>query len=301
LDSEPGVPGLRYGYAALDLERPAVAVYEHYPVTVKSSVQQFGADYIVLRGNDDLHIQFTGAITIPLLDVSPHSGHSFWWSNRTDESLTTLTRLFDLSGISSGDPVTLTYWTWYDIEQGYDYATLEVSTDGGGQWQILSPPAGTGANPHGNNPGWGYTGRSGDPPGWVQETVDLSPYAGNKVLVRFAYLTDEAVTGTGFALDDVSIPKIGYADGVEGGESGWEPAGFVRSDHLVPQRYLALLIRLGQEGTGKVSVERLPVEENALAEWTVPLGSEGGREAVIVFSGLTPLTPHPALYQLRIE
>jgi immune inhibitor A len=301
LDSEPGVDSPRYGYAALDLERPAAAVYETYPATVEASVQQFGADYILLRGSNDLHIRFTGAVTTSLLDVLPHSGSSFWWSNRADESLTTLTRSFDLSGISNAEPVTLTYWTWYDIEQGYDYATVEVSADGGKQWHILPSSSGTDDDPHGSNPGWGYTGQSDHPPRWMQETVDLSPYVGGGVLVRFAYLTDEAVTGMGFALDDISIPKIGYTDDVEGGESGWESAGFVRSDHSIPQRYLALLIGLGEIGSSQVSVERLPVGENNLAEWTAPLGSEGWREAVIVLSGLTPLASYPAPYQLRIE
>ncbi|MCP3884407.1 MAG: hypothetical protein GY700_02825, partial [Propionibacteriaceae bacterium] len=220
------------------------------------------------------------------------------WSNRVDESLTTLTRAFDLSVVSDTNPVTMTYWVWYDVEPGYDYATVEASTDGGERWQTLTTPSGTSDNSHGNNPGWGYTGQSGDPPGWIQETVDLSPYAGGEVLVRFAYLTDEAVTRVGLVLDDIAIPRIGYTGDAEE-RGGWEPDGFVRSDNLVPQRYLALLIGLGTNS--QVTVERLPVGEDGLAEWTVPLGSAGWREAVIVLSGTAPLTTHPALYQLAIE
>ena len=303
----------RYGYATLDLERPApAAIYEDYPVTVAPVVQQFGADYILLRGDDDLYVQFTGATATPLLDLSPHSGRTFWWSNRADESLSTLTRAFDLSDV---EQATLTYWTWYDIEAGYDYATVEISTDGGERWQAVSTPSGTYDDPHGNNPGWGYTGASGGPPGgtagdqpqhvgpgWIQETVDLSPYAGGEVWVRFAYLTDEAVTGAGLVLDDVAIPEIGYADDVEAGEGGWEPAGFVRSDNFIPQRYLALLIGLGGGPEDEeVTVERLPVEKDQTATWTVPLGSEDWHEAYLVLSGLAPLTAHPAFYQLVIE
>ncbi len=321
LDSQPGIDAPstgsghapRYGYTTLELERPApAATYEDYPVTVEASVQQFGADYILLRGDDDLRVQFIGAATTPLLDLPPHNGRYSWWSNRADESLTTLTRAFDLSNV---EQATLTYWTWYDIEAGYDYATVEVSTDGGERWRVLSTPSGTDDNPHGNNPGWGYTGQSGDSsggtagdqpqhvgPGWIQEAVDLSPYAGGKVLVRFAYLTDEAVTGAGFVLDGLAIPEIGYADDVEMGEGGWKPAGFVRSDDFVPQRYLALLIGLGGgPGDEEVTVERLPVEEDQTANWTLPLGSEGWREAVLVLSGLAPLTTHPAFYRLTIE
>jgi hypothetical protein len=294
LDSETDDPF--YGYATLDLERPALAAdYTTYPVMLDGSVQQFGADYIRLHGNADLHVRFTGATATPLLPLLPHSGQHVWWSNRADESLTTLTRAFDLTGVPSA---TLTYWAWYDLEPGYDYVSVQASADGGTTWQTLTTPSGTDDNPHGNNPGWGYTGQSGDPMGWLQETVDLTLYAGGQVLLRFAYLTDEATTGLGFALDDVAIPAIGYADDVEVGEGGWEAAGFLRSGNLVPQRYLALLIGLSD---GAVTIERLPVGDDQTAEWTVPLASRGWREAVLVLSGLAPLTAEPALYQLAIE
>ena len=280
------------GYATLDLERPALAaIYEEYPVAAESSVRQFGADYILLRGDDDLRVQFTGATATPLLNVLPHSGRTFWWSNRADESLTTLTRAFDLSGV---ERATLTYWAWYEVEPGYDYVTVEISSDGGERWQMISTPSGTDADPHNNNPGWGYTG---DSEGWVREEMDLTPWVGEEALVRFAYLTDEAVTGAGFVLDDVAIPEIDYADDVEAGEGGWQAAGFAQSDNFVPQRYLALLIGLGET----ITVERLAVEPDQTAEWIVPLGSENWREAVLVFSGLAPLTTNPALYELRIS
>ncbi len=296
VDAQTDAFPARYGYDTLELHRPVpAATCDDYPFTLDASVQQFGADYVLLEGSDDLQVQFTGAQLTPLLDTSPHSGDFFWWSNRADESLTTLARAFDLSAT---EKATLTYWTWYDIEAGYDYATVEISTDGGERWQVLSTPSGTGDDPHGNNPGHAYTGRSGDPPGWVQETVDLSPYTGGRVLVRFAYLTDEANIGTGFVLDDIAIPEIGYADDIEGGENDWQSRGFVRSNNQVPQRYLALLI--GVTGD-RVTVDRLAVEPDQTARWTAPLGSEGWTGGILVISGLTPHTPYPALYQLRIE
>jgi hypothetical protein len=288
-----GTPGsaARHNYGALNQVRATPAeVHESYPATVEQSVHQFGADYVVLKGDQDLHLRFSGETATPLLDLVPHGGQGFWWSHRADESLTTLTRSFDLSGV---ERATLTYWAWYDIEDGYDYATVEISTDGGGGWQMLHAPSGTDGNPYGNNPGWGYTGRSD---GWIQETIDLSPYVGSQVLVRFAYLTDEAVTKTGFLLDDIAIPEIGYVGDAEE-DGGWETAGFVRTNDLVPQRYMVLLIGVGET----VIVERLEIQEDQTADWTVPLGTEQWREAVLVVSGLAPLTTHPALYRIEIE
>jgi immune inhibitor A len=281
-----------YGYTTLDIPQPALtAVYESYPVAEELSIQQFGADYILLHGDSDLRVRFSGTTATPLLNLSPHSGRTFWWSNRADESLTTLTRGFDLSGVAAA---TLAYWAWYDVEEGYDYVTVEVSTDGGGSWHLLSTPSGTDANPHGNNPGWGYTGSSD---GWAQEIIDISPYAGGMVLVRFAYLTDGTVTGAGFALDDVAIPEIDYTDDVEGGDGGWQMTGFVRTNDLVPQRYMVLLIGLGDT----VTLQRLPLQDDQTGEWTVLLGKKELREAVLVVSGLAPLTTHPAPYRLEIE
>jgi immune inhibitor A len=291
LDSVPGGDA-RYGYDTLDVAQPALAaIYDSYPIAEELSVRQFGADYILLRGDEDLHVRFSGVTATPLLDLTPHSEHTFWWSNRADESLTALTRAFDLSGV---DGATLTYWAWYDVEEGYDYVTVEASADGGASWQVLHTPSGTDADPHGNNPGWGYTGSSA---GWIQEAVDLSPYAGGGVLVRFAYLTDGIVTGQGFALDDVAVPEIGYSDDVESGDGGWQTAGFVRTNNLVPQNYLVLLIGLGDT----ITVTRLPVQDDQTGEWTVLLGREDLREAVLVISGLAPLTTQPAPYRLEIE
>ncbi|RME27072.1 MAG: hypothetical protein D6800_05505, partial [Candidatus Zixiibacteriota bacterium] len=89
---------------------------------------------------------------------------------------------------------------WYDIEQDWDYAYVEVSTDG----QNFTPLAGnvtTNTNPNGNNRGNGITGASGS---WVQGLFDLSAYAGQDVVVRFSYFTDGYVTGEGFYVDDIS-------------------------------------------------------------------------------------------------
>jgi len=58
-----------------------------------------------------------------------------------------------------------------------------------------------------------------------------------------------------------------------------------------------LLIGLGDT----VTVERLEVRESGTTEWTVELDSEGWREAVLVVSGLAPLTTYPAPYRLTIE
>ena len=72
------------------------------------------------------------------------------------------------------EPLTLTYWTWYDIERDYDYLYLLASLDGE-KWDMLNTPSGTMIDPTGNNFGQAYNGMSGGSgkARWIQEQVDL--------------------------------------------------------------------------------------------------------------------------------
>ena len=71
----------------------------------------------------------------------------------------------------------------------------------------------------------------------------------------------------------------------------------MRSDNSVPQRYVALLIGLGDQ----IVVQPLALEEAQVARWEVPLASASWREAILVISALAPYTTEPASYSLVIE
>jgi len=124
----------RYGYDEID--PPAFNIettyrkYD-YPVSESSTVHQHGTDYVELYGET---FRFTGSSQVGLVNTTAHSGQYVWWSNRGDDSDMTLTRPFDLSSVSEA---TLEFWTWYDIEEDWDYAYVEVSTDGGNRGQCL--------------------------------------------------------------------------------------------------------------------------------------------------------------------
>ena len=176
------------------------------------TVHQFAADYIEV--DEPGTFAFDGAETVPLLADQPHSGSGQWWSARGDSIDTTLTREVDLTGV---DSATLHFWTWFDIEKWYDYGYVEVSTDGGETWQVLPGRQTTEEDPVRQAYGPGYTGKSGggDTPEWVEESIDLSAFAGQKVLLRFEYVTDGGLNTPGWAIDDVSIPEIGLSDDAE--------------------------------------------------------------------------------------
>ena len=260
--------------------------------TAGRTVNQYGVDYIRIDCAGNYSLKFEGATSTRLLPADPHSGNYAFWSNKGDESDMTLTHIFDLTSVSSS--VNMSYWTWYDIEKDFDYVYVEASTDGQ-HWDILTTPSGTSSNPNGASYGWGYTGQSN---GWIQESVDLSKYAGKKVSVRFEYLTDPAVNGEGFMLDDVSVPAIKYSTDFETEDTSWQTAGFARIENTVPQTFRLALITQSSSGT---KVQVIPVAADQTASVPLTIGQNGTQDAVLVVTGTTRFTRLVAPYQFSIH
>ena len=179
-------------------------------------VSELGKDPFVLRmeqselwgGENTLN-----AIKINLPDKEfyindPYSGVLEWFGGKADEIDTTLRRSVDLSGVTHAE---LSFWTWYEIEDNWDFGFVQVSMDGGFTWTSL-PVDGTtmDAVPDAmetiatNLPG--FTGSSG---GWVFKTFDLEPYLGQMIDLQFRYMTDWGTTFAGFYLDDISVTGDG--------------------------------------------------------------------------------------------
>ncbi|MFZ5920291.1 MAG: hypothetical protein ACOYY3_04475 [Chloroflexota bacterium] len=255
------------------------------------TVHQYGADYIEITCRGDFTLSFTGSTQAKLLPADPYSGRYAFWSNKGDESTMTLTRRFDLTGVSG--PVGMTYRAWYDIEEDYDYLYVEASLDGQ-NWELLITPSGTPDDPTGNSFGWAYNGKSG---GWIEESLDLSAYAGQQVYIRFEYVTDTAVNDEGFLLDDVAVPAIGYFSDFESDDGGWEAAGFARIQNALPQTFSLALILKGDGGT---RVEYLPLAADQTAKIPLSLGGEVDG-AVLVVTGTNRFTRELASYRFEVR
>ncbi len=287
----------RYAYTSYRGTPPAEATdtVNSCPLAdVTRDVHQYGVDYLQFKCPGSYTIHFEGSIQTPLLPQDPHSGNFAFWSNKSDESDMTLTKTFDLTDYSA--PLSFSYWTWYDVENGWDYVYLEASTDGA-NWHILSTPSGTSNNPQGNSYGWGYTGASGGStsPVWVHETVDLSQYAGQNLSLRFEYVTDSNVTGEGFLLDDLSIPELGYSTSFEADNGGWQPEGWAHIQNVLPQTYSLALISMGDTTT----VQNITLQPNITADIPFTVGG-GVDEVVLVVSGTTRFTRQLAPYRYSV-
>ncbi len=294
--NDPSLAEGQWGYSLDGINLPAPKLTEShadFPVETEGKVQQYGVDYIELTFNAPLSIRFSGPITASLLNNKAHSGTYQWYGNRGDNSDTTLTRLFDLRPLKEA---TLEFWTWYDIEPDWDYAYVAVSTNGGVNWDILPATSTVNTNPSGNAYGPGFTGASGE---WVQETVDLSPYAGQEILLRFEYITDDAVNHPGFAVDNISIPQLGYMDDVEQGNGEWQAEGFFRTDNILPQRFTVQLIEF--DGDGKAKISQMQLDENNTGQYTLDTSEETtSSRAILVISAQAPLTTEAARYSYSI-
>ena len=257
-------------------------------------VHQYAADYIKLDCPGDFTLRFSGQETVELLPEDPIEGNYAFWSNKGDHSSMRLTREFDFRDISG--PITFNFKTWYDLEEDYDYLFLEISTNGL-DWRIIRTPSSTSENPSGNSYGWGYNGLSGGTGTWIEESVDLSSYAGELIQIRFEYITDAAVNGEGFLLDAVSVPEIGYFTGFEEDDGGWYAEGFVRVENWLPQAFRLALIHLGPEP----QVEYLALPEGNQLEIELNREDEGNYPVVLVVTGTTRFTRQRANYQFELN
>ena len=260
------------------------------------SVNQYGVDFIEIDCRGDYRLNFEGQAHIAVTPTDAYSGDFAFWSNRGDESDMTLTRAFDFSDVTS--PISLDYKLWYEIEDGWDFVYLVASTDGGETWEMVRTPSGTDKDPFGNSYGWGYTGNSGggESGEWIQESVDLSTYAGEEVLLRFEYVTDQAVNGEGLMVDDLQVDAVGYQTDFETDDGGWEPAGFVRLYNRLPQTFRLALVEYGDE----VRVTEISLEGGRQGQVDLSLGGDVD-SAVLVVMGATRHTWQPAEYQFAVE
>jgi immune inhibitor A len=298
---DPSVEDGRYAHDGIEHRSAVTLTLQPDGQSADHTVHQYGAKYVELRGTGaDAELRFAGAPSVRLVGTDPTSGRGLWWSNRADGLDSSLTRRFDLRGVTSA---TLAFNLWYDTEREFDFFYVLASADGGTRWQVLHGSRADDANPTGNAIGPGYSGRSGvshgqrDDPTWVAETIDLTPFAGGEVLIRFEYVTDQGYNARGVLIDDVEVPEIGFRDSAEV-DGDWTAEGFLRSDNVIPQTWSLQLVEYQRGGGASVR----PLRTDATGQVVQRLTSLGGtvERAVLVVSGLAPRTLETASFQVTL-
>jgi len=136
----------------------------------------------------------TGSIT-----DSPSGNYA---NNQGATNSITLTNSIDLHNKCFA---TLSYWAKWDVEAGYDFVQVKVSTNNGTNW---IPLAGKYTHPGGSNQIAGSPLYDGVQATWVKEEIDLSNYVGQNIKIRFTLQSDGGVVGDGFYYDDLSVSTI---------------------------------------------------------------------------------------------
>lgn len=285
-----------YRWDGPDLEPISITQAVNLPARFETTVHQYAADYYELPSSGTFKVDFSGTESVSLLGSPAPSGAYYWYAQRANSSNSRLTRAVDLRGVASA---TLNYQVYADIEQGYDFGYVSVSTDGGLTWQGLTAGGMQGLDAT-DDPSDSalterfYTGRNGQ---WVAESIDLTPFAGKEIQVRFEYVTDLVLTFGGLAIDDVAIPEIGFFDDTETLDAGWVAEGFVRAPAELPQRWALQLITFA---AGVPSVAKLEVSSPGQLEQSLTT-TAGDRRPILIVAALSPQTLQPAAYTLEVR
>jgi hypothetical protein len=281
LDEAEGV----YGYRSQQVQPPGVKSIIGY-TQLSSQAPQYAAQYVEVKDvSGPLRLRFQGSPETLLIPEDVGDG-GCWWSNAGDAISSSLTRAVDLTGLPEA---TLTYQVWHQVEENWDYGYVQVSTDGGQTWTPLATPHTTESNPIGNSYGPGYTGNS---QGWLDERISLRAYAGQRILLRFHYVTDDGVSATGLCFRQMSVPEAGLYPS----DGGWQAEGFVLTGNRVAQEYVVQVIQTG--APNRVTV--LTLDAANAGEMVVPSPEAPGR-LVVVVAALAPKTRQPAPYTLIVE
>jgi subtilisin family serine protease len=138
-----------------------------------------------------------------------------------------LQHAFDLT--SATGTLTFSYRCRYHLQSSYDYAYVEVSSNGGGSWTQLKS----------------YTGSSKlGQQWWKADSIDLSAYKGNDVLIRFRVASDRQYSDEdgGFNsdgalfVDEIRLTAGSgelFYDNVESGFGSWETTRYEQAPDLV--------------------------------------------------------------------
>jgi hypothetical protein len=203
---------------------------------------------------------------------------------------------------ASGDR-SLAFETRYEIEFGWDFGVVQVSTDDGRTWTSLANANTTSEH----DPAAfaliedqlpGFTGRAG----LHVETFDLSAYAGKTVLLRFRMLTDAAGLGNGqlpgWWVDDVRVGGVLVSDG---SLTGWsEVSPFVAG-------YTVQLVSLDTKNDKRTTLATLPLRDGRTASLKTKelkhlLGKDAATVAAIVtFDEPSESVARYAPYALKVN
>ncbi len=146
-------------------------------------------------------------------------GHSFAdsrYGNSKDNTNNFFTLNDTINLIGAINP-RLEFMAKWATETTFDYTRIQVSTNFGSTWTNL---AGRFTETVGGQPS--YHGVQS----WIYERINLNAYIGQRIKLRFNYITDSGIPGDGFYFDNFRV--INYSDG---------PVGITQTGNEIPKHF----------------------------------------------------------------
>jgi hypothetical protein len=293
------------GGAAADFSTPTLNAsinWDNDQAFAAPGVPPNGSDYVRLRDGAYLaagqidSVAFDGATQLPKLPVewvvdknSPGPGkRKALYSGKGDNLDRAIVRRVR---VGQGN---LQFDTIWDTESGYDYAYVQVSTNGGKRYRSIRCTDSVAA-PLG--PGF-----EGESDGFVHQRCNLSRYAGDRVHLAFRYVTDGSVQFDGFWVDDVVLDGREISDGRT--LRGWKSP-----TQISPVAVKHLVVRLVaiDETTNEVRIGLLPLDESfdgtlEGADLDALIGTTGSTvAAIITFLDRSETVLQTAPYSLTVN
>lgn len=299
----------QFGYVNREVQVATAGTGDSSPAD--SSVHQYAGEYYEVPSDGTLTATLEDPIAvIPANEGQPPPKNGFFaWSNRGDELISYLQRRADLTNATAPS---LQFKHWYQIEPDWDYAYVRVSRDDGDTWEFVNTSrcGGTATDPNGNNraitESGGITGDSG---GWQDCTLDLTPYAGGPVLIRFEYDTDQAISEAGYVVDNVRFvdgdTRIWRTSKFERKPRAWTFGGYglkrwMRLRPLARNKPLVQIVAVsGDIVVRKVLTRRAFTTSESGLVLARPRALEGS-QITLIFTGTASITTDPFAYSYSI-
>lgn len=206
--------------------------------------QPYTAQYYRFYNSKAANVYIDGA---DFAGTLPYSGVYEWYSDADAWAWRSFYQTFDIPAGGA----TLNFYTYFEIEDDWDYGYVEVYDQDTSEWFTLDAAGTVDYVAHGqDNPNtpdereptayetagrWhAFTGNSG---GWIPVSMDLTPFAGHAIDLYFTTWQDGAFTLQMMYVDDIAIPEIGFLDDVEAGEDGWTSTGWYVTDGILPNNF----------------------------------------------------------------
>ena len=274
-----------------------------------------GSDYVALRDASGASLAAKSIHSIEIAAPTHHTAEPLGWTSELEAGEAVLASgaaanidrsiVRSISVPATGDRL-LVFDTRYNIETGWDFGVVQISTDGGLRWTSIDNAATTSDHDGGavgsivaQLPGFNGTA------GWSTQTFDLASYAGQTVLLRFRMLTDTFTlgnnpdeSGAGWWIDDVKVGGVLVSDGTL---AGW-------STPAPPIEGLTLqLVGLDSTNDKQMLLAQVPLADGRSASLSGGalrslLGNHAGRVAAIVtYDESTEAIEAYAPYTLRVN